>query len=99
MLISLVIPVYNVSDYLHRLMDTAVSQTYKELEIILVDDGSTDTTGDICDEYSGRDSRIRVIHTPNRGVADARNTGIDVSNGSYIIFADGDEYLAEDYVE
>ena len=99
MLISLVIPVYNVSDYLHRLKDTAVSQTYKELEIILVDDGSTDTTGDICDEYSGRDSRIRVIHTPNRGVADARNTGIDVSNGSYIIFADGDDYLAEDYVE
>ena len=99
MLISLVIPVYNVSEYLNRLLDTAVSQTYKNLEIILVDDGSTDTTGNICDDYARKDSRIKVIHTPNRGVADARNAGIDASNGSYIVFADGDDYLAEDYVE
>lgn len=99
MLISLVIPVYNVSEYLNRLLDTAVSQTYKDLEIILVDDGSTDATGNICDEYARKDSRIKVIHTPNRGVADARNAGIDASNGSYIVFADGDDYLAEDYVE
>ena len=73
MLVSVIIPVYNVSEYLPRLMETVLSQTHKELEIITVDDGSPDDSGRICDGYAAKDSRIRVIHKSNSGVADARN--------------------------
>ena len=99
MLVSLVIPVYKVSDYLPKLLDTVLSQTHRELEIILVDDGSPDSSGRICDEYALRDSRIKVIHKANSGVADARNSGICIATGDYIALIDGDDYLAEDYVE
>ena len=99
MLVSVIIPVFNVSDYLPRLMETVLSQTHRDLEVVLVDDGSSDGTGEICDSFAGLDPRVRVTHTPNRGVADARNTGIDSASGDYIVFADGDDYLAPDHVE
>ena len=99
MLVSLIIPVYKVSVYLPGLMDTVLSQTHDETEVILIDDGSPDQCGELCDGYAKADSRVKVIHTPNRGVADARNAGIDASSGEYIAFADGDDYLAPDYIE
>ncbi|MCR5059889.1 MAG: glycosyltransferase [Saccharofermentans sp.] len=99
MLVSVVIPVFKVCDYLPKLLETVTSQTYRELEIILVDDGSPDRSGEICDEYALKDTRIRVIHKTNSGVADARNTGIDASTGDYIALVDGDDYLAPDYIE
>jgi len=99
MRVSLIVPVYNVSNYLPRLMETVLSQTYKNLEIILIDDGSTDGSGMICDEYEAKDSRIKVIHKSNSGVSDARNAGIEYASGEYLVFADGDDSLACDYVE
>ena len=90
MRVSLIVPVYNVSNYLPRLMETVLSQTYKNLEIILIDDGSTDGSGMICDEYEAKDSRIKVIHKSNSGVSDARNAGIEYASGEYLVFADGD---------
>ena len=99
MLVSLIIPVFSVSDHLPRLMETVLNQTHRELEIILIDDGSTDGTGELCDDYAARDSRVKVVHTPNRGVADARNEGVKNATGEYIAFADGDDRLAEDYIE
>jgi glycosyltransferase involved in cell wall biosynthesis len=98
MLVTVIIPVFNVSGYLPRLLDTSLSQTHRELEILLVDDGSSDDSGAICDEYAAKDSRIKVIHKTNSGVADARNTGLDSASGDYIVFADGDDYLGKDYV-
>ncbi|MBR2550843.1 MAG: glycosyltransferase family 2 protein [Clostridiales bacterium] len=99
MLVSLIIPVYNVSGYLPRLMETVLSQTHKELEIILIDDGSSDSSGELCDRFALTDSRVKVIHTTNSGVADARNAGLNAATGEYIVFADGDDYLEEDYIE
>lgn len=98
MLVTLIIPVFNVSSYLPRLMETTLSQTYRELEILLIDDGSTDPSGRICDEYATKDDRVKVIHKANSGVADARNAGLEAASGDYIVFADGDDYLAKDYV-
>lgn len=99
MLVSLIIPVFKVCDYLPKLLETVLSQTHREIEIILVDDGSPDSSGEICDEYAGLDSRIKVIHKTNSGVADARNVGIEASTGDYIALIDGDDYLANDYIE
>ena len=99
MRISLIIPVYNVSNYLPRLMETVLSQTLKDLEVILVDDGSSDDSGRICDGYAANDPRVKVIHKSNSSVSDARNAGIESSSGEYLVFADGDDYLSEDYVE
>lgn len=99
MLVSLIIPVYNVSGYLPRLMETVLSQTHKELEIILIDDGSPDPSGELCDRFASDDSRVKVIHKSNSGVADARNAGINAATGEYIAFADGDDYLENDYIE
>ena len=98
MLVSVIIPVYKVSGYLPRLMETVLAQTHKELEIILVDDGSPDQSGVLCDGYAAKDSRIKVIHKANSGVADARNAALDIASGDYIVFADGDDYLDPDYV-
>ena len=98
MLVSVIIPVYKVSDYLPRLMETVLTQTHKELEVILVDDGSPDDSGEICDMIAGIDNRVKVIHKTNSGVADARNTALDIAAGDYIVFADGDDYLDPDYV-
>ena len=99
MLVTLIIPVFNVSNYLPRLLDSVLSQTHRELEIILIDDGSTDSSGNICDDYASKDSRIKVLHRSNSGVADARNAALDIATGEYIVFADGDDYLDSDYVK
>lgn len=100
MKVSVVIPVYNVKPYLERCVESVLRQSYKDLEIILVDDGSTDGSGEMCDEMSTRDQRIRVIHQENKGLSGARNTGIDHATGEYIIFIDSDdEWLLDDGVE
>lgn len=98
-LITIVIPVYNVKKYIERCIKSVINQTYKNIEIILVDDGSTDESGDICDEYAKKDNRIKVIHKKNGGLSDARNFGIDAANGKYISFVDSDDFVTNNYVE
>ena len=97
--VSIVIPVYNVEKYLPKCIESIINQTYRNLEIILVDDGSMDASGSICDEYATKDTRIRVVHKKNAGVSAARNTGIDVATGEYLCFVDGDDLAMPDYVE
>lgn len=92
-LISIVVPVYKVEKYLNRCVDSLINQTYKNLEIILIDDGSPDGCPQICDEYAKRDGRIKVIHKENGGLSDARNAGISISNGKYIGFVDSDDWI------
>ena len=91
-LFSIIIPVYNVEAYLRQCIDSVLSQTFVDYEIILVDDGSPDRSGEICDEYACRDSRIKVIHKPNGGLSDARNHGIKNACGDYILFIDSDDF-------
>ena len=98
-LISVIVPIYNVEPYLHRCVDSILNQTYQNIEIVLVDDGSPDRCGEICDEYAQMDSRIAVIHKQNGGLSDARNTGIDAAHGKYIMFVDSDDFIAETMVE
>lgn len=98
-LITVVVPVYNVEKYLNRCIDSICNQSYKNLEIILVDDGSTDYCGRICDNYQKKDTRISVIHQINKGLSEARNAGIDVATGKYIAFIDSDDYIAENMIE
>ena len=98
-MVSVIIPVYNVEEYLRQCVDSVLNQTYKDLEIILVDDGSPDHCGAICDEYATRDNRIKVIHKPNGGLSDARNAGLNVATGEYVLFVDGDDYIASSLVE
>lgn len=96
-LISVIIPIYNVERYLSRCIDSVVNQTYTNLEIILVDDGSPDKCGIICDEYSKKDKRIKVIHKKNGGLSDARNAGINIVLGKYIGFIDSDDWIENNY--
>lgn len=98
-LISVIVPVYNVQDYLHRCVDSILRQTYKEIEIILIDDGSTDNSGKICDEYKAADNRIKVIHQSNQGQSVARNSGIDKACGKWICFIDSDDFVQDYYLE
>ena len=98
-LITVVVPVYNVEAYLDRCLNSIVHQTYENLEIILVDDGSTDTSPQICEEWAEKDARIRVIRQDNAGVGMARNTGIAHANGAYICFFDSDDYVALNTIE
>ncbi len=98
-LISVIIPVYKVEEYLSRCVDSVLAQTYRNLEIFLVDDGSPDRCGEICDAYAAQDSRIHVIHKQNGGLSDARNAALDVCTGEYISFVDSDDYVSEDFVE
>jgi glycosyltransferase involved in cell wall biosynthesis len=93
------VPVYKVEQYLAACLNSIVSQTYKNLEIILVDDGSPDNCGKICDDYAQKDSRIVVLHQPNGGVSRARNAGLDIAKGEYIAFVDSDDYIALDMYE
>ena len=93
-LISIIVPVYNVEQYLGRCVDSLIGQTYKNIEIILVDDGAKDRSGQICDEYALKDERIIVIHKENGGLSDARNAGIKVAKGAFIGFVDSDDYVA-----
>jgi glycosyltransferase involved in cell wall biosynthesis len=95
-LISVIIPVYNVEKYLRECVDSVLSQTYKSYEIILVDDGSTDGSGEICDEYIDGHSQVKVIHKANGGLSDARNTGLKNAKGEYVYFLDSDDYIVPD---
>ena len=92
--ISVIIPVYNVEKYLNKCVDSVISQTYKDLQIILVDDGSTDRSSKICDEYAKADTRISVIHKQNGGLSSARNAGMEIVEGDYITFLDSDDYVS-----
>lgn len=96
--ISVIIPVYNVENYLRNCLDSVLHQTFEPYEVILVDDGSTDRSGAICDEYVGKHPRFRVIHGSNRGLSAARNTGIDLASGDYFAFVDSDDQLHPDYL-
>lgn len=98
-MISVIVPSYNVAPYLQRCVDSLISQTYSNLEIILVDDGSTDDTGELCDKIAESDSRIKVIHKENGGLSDARNAGIDVATGEFYSFIDGDDFIEPDTYE
>ena len=98
-LISVILPIYNVEKYLKRCIDSVIEQTYKNIEIILVDDGATDNSGKICEEYAKKDERIIVIHKENGGLSDARNAGIIKAKGKYITLVDSDDYIEKDYVE
>lgn len=92
-LISIIVPVYKVEPYLRKCVDSILAQTYRNLEIILVDDGSPDNCGAICDEYAGKDSRVKVIHKENGGLSDARNAGMEIMSGKYVAFVDSDDWI------
>lgn len=98
-LVSIIVPVYNVEKYLRPCLDSILAQTCANIEIILVDDGSKDSSGAICDEYSAKDNRIHVVHKENAGVSKARNAGIDCAQGEYLSFIDGDDTVDSDYIE
>ena len=91
-LVSIIVAVWNVEPYLRRSLDSILSQTYPYLEVILVDDGSPDNSGKICDEYAAKDERIKVIHQKNQGVSVARQVGLDAATGDYVIHFDSDDY-------
>ena len=97
-LISIIVPVYNVEMYLAKCVDSILAQTYTNLEIFLVNDGSFDCCGKLCDEYAKEDKRIKVIHKKNGGLSDARNVAIDVTTGEFITFIDSDDYVTDDYI-
>lgn len=99
MIISVIVPIYNVEKYLPKCIESIINQTYKQIEIILVNDGSKDNCGEICDEYSKKDKRIKVIHQKNSGVSVARNNAINIASGKYIGFVDGDDYIELDMFE
>lgn len=98
-LVSIIIPIYNVEKYLKRCVDSVIKQSYCNLEIILVDDGSPDRCGEICDEYAQTDIRIKVIHKQNGGLSSARNAGLDICKGDYVLFVDSDDWIKGDAVE
>lgn len=98
-LISIIVPIFNVEKYLRMCLDSIENQTYSNIEVLLIDDGSTDDSGKICQEYIARDSRFRYVKKENGGISDARNKGIDISNGEYITFVDSDDWLSMTYVE
>lgn len=97
-LVSIIVPVYKVEEYLPRCVDSLLKQTYKNIEIILVDDGSPDGCGKLCDDYAARDSRVKVIHKKNGGLSDARNVAIPKACGEYIVFVDSDDWVSKYYV-
>lgn len=98
-LVSVIIPVYNVEKYLKKCVDSVLNQTYRNLDIILVDDGSTDLSGKMCDELGIDDKRVTVIHKQNGGLSDARNAGLNVARGEYYAFVDSDDYISSDMIE
>lgn len=98
-LISVIVPIYNVEKYLDRCVDSIINQTYKNLEIILVDDGSPDNCPKMCDDYAKIDNRIKVVHKENGGLSDARNVGMKVATGEYVSFIDSDDYISLDFYE
>lgn len=98
-LISIIIPAYNAEKYIERCLKSVINQTYKTLEILVIDDGSSDGTGKICDEFAKRDSRLIIIHKENEGVSKARNDGLKVATGEYVLFVDSDDWLENDMCE
>lgn len=98
-MVSVIVPVFRVEKYLHQCVDSILNQTYKDLEIILVDDGSDDNCGRIIDEYEKKDSRVQAFHKPNGGLSSARNYGIDRAHGEYLMFVDSDDYIEPDMVK
>ena len=98
-LISVVVPVYNVEKNIRKCLDSLINQTYKNIEIIVVDDGTPDLSGKIAEQYAEQDARIKVLHKENGGLSDARNKGIDLAQGTYITFIDSDDFVSSDYVE
>ena len=96
---SIIIPVYNNEYFLHRCIDSLLAQTYADFELVLIDDGSTDRSGKICDEYAEKDLRIKVFHTCNQGVSTARNLGLSAARGKYVNFVDSDDWVTPDYLE
>ena len=97
--VSVILPIYNVGKYFAECMESVLDQTYSNIEVILVDDGSTDNSGKIADNYASKDKRVRVIHQANAGVSVARNVGINSATGKYVCFSDPDDILKKDYVE
>ena len=97
--ISVIVPVYNVEKYLRRCIDSILSQTFSDFELLLIDDGSKDKSGDICDEYVAKDVRIKVFHKANAGVSSARNLGLDKAKGEFIFFVDSDDFLDKTHLE
>ena len=98
-LVSVIVPVYNVKDYLKDCLNSIVLQSYSHMEILLIDDGSTDGSGDICDEYAKKDSRIKVFHQKNLGLSAARNVGLNHMNGEYLTFVDSDDTISKFFLE
>lgn len=98
-MVTIIVPVYNVEKYLNKCIESIANQSYKEIEIILVDDGATDNSGNICDEWKKKDSRITVIHKKNGGLSSARNAGLDKANGKYVCFIDSDDWVEPDFIE
>ena len=98
-LVSVIIPVYNTEKYLLKCVDSVLAQTYTNIEIILVEDGSPDNCPTLCDEYAKKDSRIKVIHKKNEGSSLARKTGINNANGEYLAFVDSDDWVEENYIK
>jgi len=97
--ISVILPVYNVEKYLRKCIDSILNQTHINYELIIIDDGSTNNSGNIYDEYKLKDNRIQVIHQNNQGLSVARNVGIDLAKGKYITFIDSDDYIDKKYLE
>ena len=97
--LSIIVPVYNVEKYISQCIDSILNQTFQDFEVILVDDGSPDRSGQICDEYAENDSRIKVIHQKNAGLSAARNTGLKNANGEYVAFVDSDDYISPNMYE
>lgn len=98
-MISIIVPIYKVEKYLKRCVNSLLAQSYSDFELILVDDGSPDNCGNICEEYAAKDTRIRVIHKENGGLSDARNAGLGIAKGEYIAFVDSDDWVATNYLE
>ena len=97
--VSVIVPVYQVEQYLRQCLDSILNQTFKDIEVILIDDGSKDNSGKICDEYALNDNRVKVIHQKNMGLSDARNSGMNLMSGKYFMFVDSDDYVSELMIE
>ena len=98
-MISIIVPIYKVEEYLPRCIESILNQTYQDFELILVDDGSPDLSGDICDVYAETDPRIKVIHQENSGISDARNEGLSRAKGEYISFIDSDDWVHPEFLQ
>ena len=96
---SIIVPVYNVEQYLENCINSVLNQSYRNFQLILVDDGSKDSSGEICDRFAQKDSRVKVMHKQNAGVSGARNTGIEIATGQFICFIDSDDWIESDYLQ